>query len=265
MNTQVKANSPLALEGCAAGFWLLYFVSSIAVVGAVLAYGLVAPLHFIGFVWSPASRAADRVMRDGIRLLMRLQPWLSAEVSLELSRGVAPGGRGRLLVSNHRSHLDAFILLSQVPGIRILAKRSLFFVPFLGLMMRLSRQIPVRRGDLRDFLKAMEEVKARVLRGETVHVFPEMTRCPEGLRGTREFSLAPFHAAMQARLPVVPIAFAGTDRAWPKGRLGLGFRRPVRVRALEPLDPAHFGSAEALMAEARRRIDSALLEVPALA
>jgi 1-acyl-sn-glycerol-3-phosphate acyltransferase len=254
MDHRIKAKS-YGFGDWIRGFWLIYFVLSIGVIGATLAFGVVVPLYILGIIWSPATRAGDWVMCRGIRLLMSLQPWLSADIELDIPHA----GKGCLLVSNHRSHLDAFILLSRVQGIRILAKSSLFMIPFLGILMRLSKQIPTRRGDIRSFLQAMQSVRARAASGDVVHVFPEMTRCSPGYVGTQEFLVAPFHAAMQGGLPVVPIVFEGTDAVWPKSAWKIHYRRPVRVRALTPLDPAQFKSSDELMIEARRRIQEALV------
>jgi 1-acyl-sn-glycerol-3-phosphate acyltransferase len=242
------------MKSTPSGFWLFYFVLSIVVIGALLAYGVAVPLFLLGYLWKPATRAADRVMVRGIRALMAVQPWLDSEIALDLPEY----GQGCLLVSNHRSHLDAFILLSRVPGIRILARSSLFSIPFLGLLMRLSKQISVKAGDLPSFSRALNQIGPRVAKGETVHVFAEMTRCAPGLVGTQDFLLAPFHAAMQGGFTVVPIAIEGTDDVWPKSSMRISFGRKVRVRSLGRLDPSSFASSSELMIETRKRIQQAL-------
>ncbi|NJL24873.1 MAG: 1-acyl-sn-glycerol-3-phosphate acyltransferase [Calothrix sp. SM1_5_4] len=186
---------------------------------------------------------------------MRVQPWLRAEVDLAVPR---EGGRGVLVVSNHRSHLDAFILLSRIPGVRILAKSALFRIPFLALMMRSTRQIRVERGRLDAWGLAMTEVGRRLNAGEVVHVFPELTRCEPGFSGTRPFVAGPFLAAIQNDALVVPVVFKGTDRAWPKGVFGVGYAEPVVAKSLPPLRARDFANAEALKRDVQRRIEQAL-------
>jgi 1-acyl-sn-glycerol-3-phosphate acyltransferase len=256
MPIPVKFTSPL--ERIVSKAWLLYFLLTIAGIGLPLAWAISTPLYLLGYLWHPAVRAADRVMGHAIHLLMSVQPWLSAEIDISI-----PDARlrktGYLLVSNHRSHLDSFLLLSRVPGIRILAKKSLFYVPFLGLMMRLTRQIPTERGKLGSFWTAIEVIRENLRRGEAVHVFPEMTRCPPGFVGTQDFLTAPFLTAIQEKVPVLPIAFKGTDAAWPKGYFGLWRAQPISAKKLEIIDPSQFTSAEALRDETRRRINEALI------
>jgi 1-acyl-sn-glycerol-3-phosphate acyltransferase len=254
MHTQVKMKSYSpgidTLVEAMTGFWLLYFVLSIMVIGAAFSFALTVPLYILGWLVPAASRAADRVTCRGIRFLMFMQPWFAGDIELAIPKGRT----GCLLVSNHRSTLDAYILLSRVPGIRILAKRSLFFIPLLGMMMRFSGHIPAGRGDMPSYLQAVEIVKKRLLDGEIVHVFPELTRCPAGFKGVQPFSIAPFRAARDAGIPVIPIVFERTDETWPKGVRGIRFRRPVRVRSLDPIDSTAFASSEELMRETQLRI-----------
>ena len=184
---QVKANSPRPTA--AEALWLAYFILSVAVIGFIDAYVCAAPFYLLGYLWPAANKVGDRILRIGVRLLLSAQPWLNAEVELDFA---AHELKGCLLVSNHRSHLDAFLLLSRIQGLRLLAKRSLFSVPGLGWLMRLSGQIPAKSGDIRSFMDAMNKIRDRISRGETVHVFPELTRCPGGFKGLLAFSRAPF-------------------------------------------------------------------------
>jgi 1-acyl-sn-glycerol-3-phosphate acyltransferase len=248
MQTSVKSK----VSSMKARIWLAYFLMTIAIIGFFLCSLLYFPLYFLG-----QQRACDSVLRWGIDLLLRLQPWLKAEIHLQLPIQVPK--QGVLLVSNHRSHLDVFILLSQISGIRILAKKSLFRIPFLNIMMLATQQIPVPRDELSSFFQAMDEVKKRLAKGQIVHVFPEMTRCTQGFQGVRNFSSAPFQAASLAKVPVVPIVFKDTDQVWPKGFAGLFFRRSIQIHSLPPVLPEHFSSVESLKSAVQKQIELALL------
>jgi 1-acyl-sn-glycerol-3-phosphate acyltransferase len=232
-------------------FWLAYFIGSVAVIGFMTAFLLGTPFYLMGYIYKPFIRVGDWILRCGVITLFKVQPWFSAEIQI-------PSNPGNLMmVSNHRSHLDAFILLSKVNGVRIMAKKSLFRIPFLGFMMHMMRQIPVRTG-IESYVKAMDEVRQRLRNGQVVHVFPELTRCPPGFKGTQNFSLLPFQVAFQERRQILPVVFAGTDTAWPKGRKGLKFGAPIRARALPVIDPAQFKSVLELKNEVQRQIEMAL-------
>ena len=247
MSTLVKIHTQL---------WLLFFMATIVVIGLTFQVVAYFPVYALSFVFPRLKGKHDTVLVIGIGLLMRVQPWFNGDIKIDLP---VTDGRGILLVSNHRSHLDAFILLSQIRGIRILAKGSLMRIPFLSFMMRTTRQIGVERGRLDSWMRAMDEVKLRLKLGERVHVFPEMTRCPPGFQGLQPFTAGPFLAAMQENAVVVPLVFQGTDDVWPRGSMGLNFRRPVTVRTLAPLNASDFSSVDRLRGEVHRRIEAALL------
>lgn len=236
-------------------FWLFYFLLTIGLVAFVFCTLVVFPLYLLASVWPPLAKAADWTVQKGVRLLMSLQPWLKSDIDFDMPH---TGGGGILIVSNHRSHLDAFILLSRIPGVRFLAKKSLFALPVLSLMMMATRQIGVERGRLDAWVKAMETVRRRLLAGETVNVFPEMTRCAPGFEGLQHFTLGPFLVAIQENITVVPVVFENTDQAWPKGKARLFFRAPVRAKALTPIRAGEFATAAELQTEVRRRMTEAM-------
>lgn len=233
--------------------WLFYFMLMLTLIGGILVYAAAGPFYLLGRVYPPAHGVAGKILCFAVYLLLRVEPWLNADIA------IAPCP-GNLLVSNHRSHLDAFFLLSRIPNIRMVCRESLFRIPFLGLMMRAMRQIPVREKDTASYFQAMEQVRKALLAKESVHIFAEMTRCSPGTVGTARFHLAPFNVAFQEKLPVVPLVFKGTDRAWPKGVFGVSFRAPVRAVTLEALHPEAFASAAELAAETRKRIERFLAE-----
>ena len=238
-----------------AKLWLLFFLVTIVVIGFTFSVPFFFPVLALSKVFPRLRGVPDRILYIGIYFLMWVQPWFNAEIAIELPKNHR---QGVLLVSNHRSHLDVFVLLARITGIRVLAKSTLFKIPFLSLMMRATRQIGVERGHLSAWVKAMDEVKLRLRAGERVHVFPEMTRCTSGFQGVQSFTLGPFLAALQEDAVVIPLVFKDTDRVWPKGQVGLNWREPVQVRTLSHLRARDFASAELLKAEAHRQIEQAL-------
>ncbi len=235
--------------------WLSYFMISIIVIGFTLAAAIFFPCLLLSR-WIPVfGRVPDWILQKGIRLLMWVQPWFKARVDIQLPQSKS----GVLIVSNHRSTLDVFILLSRIKGIRIMARSGLYKIPFLSLMMRATRQIRVEKGHLDSWVKSLETVKQSLARGETVHIFPEMTRCTEGYSGLQNFVSGPFLTAIQADATIVPLLFKNTDGAWPKGEFGLRFRAPIEVKTLSPIRAGEFASAEQLKHAVRARMQEAML------
>jgi len=238
--------------------WMLYFFLTIGLVGFVFSYLLALPLCIAGRLWPRLWKWGGRIQAKGVATLMKLQPWFYADIIFDVPR-TRLGERGYLTVSNHRSHLDMFILLSHIPNIRAITKRDLFFIPFLNIMMVALKMIPVRRKDVGSFLESMDIARAAIDKGDPVHIFPELSRCPSGMCGTNEFSSLPFRMAQKAKVLIYPIVFVGTDGAWPKETLGIRFGSPVKVRTLAAINPSDFDNAHDLRLEVKSRIDRELL------
>lgn len=246
-------SSGLAGSAAAAVICMTYFLLSICVIGFLLGVLFILPLCWISRFYPPAWRMSGRVQVRGITFLMWVQPWLRAEVQMSL-----PDRGGYLTVSNHRSHLDMFFILANIPNVRAVTKHSLFSIPFLSLFLRAMKMIPVVRGNADSYLQAMQTVKSASAAFDPVHIFPEMTRCSPYAKGTSEFQLMPFRVAQESKIMIVPLVFVGTDGVWPKGFFGLRPGRAVLVKSLPPIDPSHFANAAALRDETRLRIDEEL-------
>ncbi|MEV8019332.1 lysophospholipid acyltransferase family protein [Streptomyces sp. NPDC086554] len=167
-------------------------------------------------------------------------------------KGQLPRG-GCVVVANHSSHADTAALLAALdarhaPAIGAAADYW-FASPWRRrICSRLAAGFPVRRtgGGMDDLLAKADDLRA----GRAVVLFPEGTRARAGELGA--FHRGALVLAEHARVPVVPVAIAGTDRLLPKhGRL-----RPalVRVAVGDPL-PASATPEEArdAVAELHRR------------
>ena len=151
----------------------------------------------------------------------RLWSWLilaTTGVSVEV-QGLArlQPGKTYIFVSNHQSIYDIPVLFASLPyQLRIIAKESLGSFPFLGWHLRRTGHLLVdrRKPDRAGILKRW---KALVEQGLSLIIFPEGTRSQTGRVGI--FKAGSFLLAIEAGLPVVPIAVIGTRQVMPKGRL----------------------------------------------
>src|SRR5256885_1280662 len=88
---------------------------------------------------------------------------------------------GVLIVSNHVSIADPVVLISVSPRpLVFMAKQELYRARFAGLFLRWwGGAFPVRRGQ--NDIRAVRDALALIHAGESLVVFPEGTRHPEGL------------------------------------------------------------------------------------
>lgn len=144
-------------------------------------------------------------------------------------RGPAPRP-GSLLVANHVSWLDVLALLAVAP-MTLVAKREVRAWPAVGAMARAAGVIFVDRARPKRLPATVSEITAALRAGRSVAVFPEGTTFCGAEAG--RFRPAVFQAAVDARVPVVPIAiryaspsasFIGDDTLWASVRRVAGLR-----------------------------------------
>ncbi|HEX7136274.1 MAG TPA: lysophospholipid acyltransferase family protein [Vicinamibacterales bacterium] len=129
---------------------------------------------------------------------------------------ITPGAT-YVFVSNHQSIYDTPVVFASLPyQLRIIAKESLAAFPVLGWHLRrgghlfVDRKHPDRAGILKRW-------RALVSEGLSLIIYAEGTRSPDG--HTARFKAGSFLLAIQAGLPIVPLAVVGTRQVMPKGRL----------------------------------------------
>ncbi len=159
-----------------------------------------------------------------------------------------------IYMSNHESGIDILLLLLVIPqDVRFLAKRSLFFVPFMGWSMWLAGFVPVDRRRTEKAREVLSGLDRCLAKGSSVLIFPEGTRSRDGSLGA--FKKSGFLTALKSGVPIVPVGVSGARAVL--GAQGLVVRRgPVRVRAGRPIPTAELGVHDRadLMERVRREI-----------
>ncbi|MBI4552854.1 MAG: 1-acyl-sn-glycerol-3-phosphate acyltransferase [Candidatus Latescibacteria bacterium] len=129
-----------------------------------------------------------------------------------------PAGRPCVLVANHASAADIPILLAHLPfQFRMIAKASLFHIPILGWYIRLAGYVSIDRESPTRAMRSLERAVQKVRSGLPVLVFPEGTRSRTG--DLQPFNKGAFLLAIQAGVPVVPIAIVGSYEILVRGSL----------------------------------------------
>jgi 1-acyl-sn-glycerol-3-phosphate acyltransferase len=142
-----------------------------------------------------------------------------------------PREGGYVLSANHLSNLDPWPLgLPLFPGrqIRFMAKKELFRSP-LRPILKYGGAFEVRRGE--GDTKAIETAVQLAREGEVVAIFPEGTRRKKGL--AKKHHARPrtgaARVALEAGVPLIPAAIAGTDRIMRLGPLRVAYGPPVEL------------------------------------
>lgn len=123
--------------------------------------------------------------------------------------GTSDRDGGALFVANHVSWLDIFVVNALAPC-RFVAKSEIRDWPLVGWLCEQTGTIFIARGRLRDVRRIYQGLVDSLQMGERVAFFPEGTTSAQGT--LRSFHANLFEAAIDARLPVMPLALRYLDQ-----------------------------------------------------
>jgi 1-acyl-sn-glycerol-3-phosphate acyltransferase len=141
-----------------------------------------------------------------------------------------------------------------------LSKAELFRIPVMGWLMHLAGDVPVKRGFGPSAIEAMARCREVLSSKVSVMIFPEGTRSPTA--NLLPFKDGAFRLAIDAGVPILPLALHGTGNALPKHDWRFGQSTavvevlpPVETSGLTPADvPALKERVRAMIIEARDRL-----------
>jgi 1-acyl-sn-glycerol-3-phosphate acyltransferase len=142
--------------------------------------------------------------------------------------------------SNHTSYMDTPVIFAALPfQFRILAKKELWPIAFIGWYLNRSGQIPIDTANPHATLSSLGAGVKALRGGMPLFVFPEGGRTPTG--GLKPFLSGAAYLAIRAQVPLVPIALTGvydllpihTRHLYP-GNLALSVGEPIHTRGMTP-------------------------------
>ena len=142
--------------------------------------------------------------------------------------------------SNHTSYMDTPVIFAALPfQFRILAKKELWPIAFIGWYLDRSGQIPIDTANPRATLSSLGAGVKALRSGMPLFVFPEGARTPTGELQT--FLSGAAYLAIRAQVPLVPIALSGvydllpihTHHFYP-GELTLTVGDPIETTGMTP-------------------------------
>jgi 1-acyl-sn-glycerol-3-phosphate acyltransferase len=222
---------------------------------------MIRSLYFLIFYFIITTLAIPVALFSGVFKLLRLR---SAErfyvgllarilsrtyIALAGARVIVEGGenceglKGEALcvVSNHQGMADIPVIITSLPfSIGFVAKRSLLYFPWVGIMMWAIRCVPLDRSSPRSAVKAIEKGVENIRNGFPMMIFPEGTRSrgPE----MKPFKKGSLKLATRSGAIILPVTVNGSYRLLEaKGRLQPGV---VHLRIHPPIPTAHMDRTE---------------------
>jgi len=142
--------------------------------------------------------------------------------------------------SNHTSYMDTPVIFAALPfQFRILAKKELWPIAFIGWYLDRSGQIPIDTANPHATMSSLG-VGVKALRGGTsLFVFPEGGRTETGKM--KPFLSGAAYLAIRAQVPLVPIALTGVydllpihTRHFYPSELALSVGEPIETKGMTP-------------------------------
>lgn len=180
-------------------------------------------------LWDTAGRRQHIIARAWARTIL----WITIS-------GVSIEGADKLrhhptavYVSNHLSYMDTPVLFAKLPfQFRILAKQSLWKIPFVGWYLNHSGQVPVDSSNSRSAVAGLLRGVATLKSGLPLVLFPEGGRTPNGHLHNMQSGSA--WMALRAQVPIIPITLIGTYELLPMHTYTLQ-PRPLRILIGDPI------------------------------
>lgn len=168
-----------------------------------------------------------------------------------------PKERPFVVLSNHQSQWETFLLLTLFQPICIVLKQELLKIPGFGWGLSLLKPIAIDRENPKQALRQIrEDGKSRLQEGLPVLIFPEGTRVPYG--ETAKYARSGASLAVDNNVPVIFVAH-NAGYFWPSG----GFKKfpgTVTISISEAIDTSD-KNAKQLTAEAQEWIEAHIAEV----
>jgi 1-acyl-sn-glycerol-3-phosphate acyltransferase len=160
-----------------------------------------------------------------------------------------------VFIANHQSIVDVWVMLTVVPpNTRFVAKRELFRIPLFGWALAATGCIAIDRANRAMAIRSLRLAGERIRAGRSVVLFPEGSRSRDGRLAP--FKKGAFHLALQAGVPLVPVAITGSFKVLPPGSLRV-MSGPVEVYIEPAIDVTPYlpEDHDGLLVEVQRTIE----------
>jgi 1-acyl-sn-glycerol-3-phosphate acyltransferase len=151
-------------------------------------------------------------------------------------------GKACIAISNHQSMLDIMVLFNTYAYFIWVSKVENFRAPILGWVMTMNRYISLDRNDPRTFPKMFEDISRALKKNKTIMLFPEGTRSLTTNLG--RFKDGAFKAAIDNKVPIIPIVLDGTGKVLPKEGMVIKGKARIIVKVLDEIPYEKFPSYE---------------------
>ena len=206
--------------------WLTYLFLLPLIAVSTIAFGCVS---LVAGIWDASGKQQHAIARAWANVLL----WISLSPVTLVDREKLHAHEVAVYCSNHLSYYDTPVVFAKLPfQFRILAKQSLWKIPFIGWYLKRSGQVPIdsksNRSAIAGLLRGVKALEA----GVPLFLFPEGGRAEHGTM--KSFQSGAAFMAIKAQVPLVPLALIGTYELLPIHTYHLT-PRPLKVVVGNPI------------------------------
>jgi 1-acyl-sn-glycerol-3-phosphate acyltransferase len=211
----------------------LFFLPAVGFVTAF--FGCIS---FVCGLWDKSGRQQHAIARIWARVMLRIT---LSPVTVEHTERLPTGPA--VYAANHLSYFDTPLLFAKLPfQFRILAKATLWKLPFIGWYLDRSGQVSIDQSSARAGVASLMRGVATLKQGLPLVIFPEGGRAATG-------ELQPMAAgaawiALKGQVPLVPLTIVGTYELLPIHVYALR-PRPMKLIVGEPISTAGLTTRDA--------------------
>lgn len=196
----------------------------------------------------------DKTMHEWVDVILNL---IRVDYKVVNPHHVKPReGVPTIIMCNHSSLYDIPLSLKAFPdhSIRMLAKKELAKIPFMGKGMKAAEFPFIDRKNRAQAIKDLERVRELMQSGIVMWIAPEGTRSKDGTLGS--FKKGGFITAIRAGATIIPMGIRGAYDILPARTYQLHINQKAEVHIGKPIDASQYNleNKEALIAETRETI-----------
>jgi len=217
---------------------------------------------FVGWFWLKFFGFSQRLQQ------WALQTWGKSIIfilGVKINRNELPKNKNFILMPNHRSYIDIFIVACLTPAAMV-AKAEIKKWPFIKLGGKITNTVFVERSEISSLITTMNKIKESINQHIPVILFPEGTTYKGPL--TKPFKNGSFKIAADSQMPVIPMAihYRDVDDAWVDKDTFIGhvFRqmgKPISKVYIRYGNPISYSDYKTLQKETKEQIETMLTQI----